>query len=329
MRPQVKHSGAAFETLLREARGAAFMVHCGDQIYYEKGRPPSLAAYRQKYKEAWGESCPEARRFLTRLPHYMVLDDHEIENNFRNDMTPPHGSMAELRRRALEAYREYQHSHNPQGEGRRALYFRFSYGRVRFFVLDCRSERWASSGRMIGPRQMDRFLAWLRNHRDDVKFVVTSVPFVGEFTTTARARDRWTGVAYRAQRERILTYIAEQRIRPPVFLTGDMHNSYHAALRLTHASAPDLTLHELMSSPMNQRQFSTRDRYASPVTSTLPGGWRTRTYFPRKPGGGEHFFTGESNAMRVRVAPHRIHFRIFSTERNPRQPDLRGSFATR
>ena len=70
---------------LAEATSADFMIHCGDQIYADLPglEFPTLLDYQQKYQSAWGRK-PTAR-VLAQLPHYMMLDDHEIFDAFAND----------------------------------------------------------------------------------------------------------------------------------------------------------------------------------------------------------------------------------------------------
>jgi len=79
---------------------------------------------------------------LAQLPHYMMLDDHEVFDAFANDVEYFWRPSAPVRDVALEAYRQYQHSHNPQSYPPPALYYRFEFGGVHFFALDVRSERW-------------------------------------------------------------------------------------------------------------------------------------------------------------------------------------------
>ena len=65
----------------------AFMLHAGDQIYYDfpfPKRTPLLAEYRRAYRRAWSEDAVLAQ-LLAQCPHYMCLDDHEIVDRFAND----------------------------------------------------------------------------------------------------------------------------------------------------------------------------------------------------------------------------------------------------
>ncbi len=309
---------------LARGRGAAFMIHCGDQIYYPARTAPALDRYRRRYKESWSSAA--AKRLLAALPHYMLLDDHELTNNFRNDKRPTAGPIEEFRELGLRAYREYQHSHNPQSFGRN-LYYRFDYADIRFFAIDVRSERNASRRRMVGPTQLRRFRNWLLAHRDDLKLVVTPVPFVVDVLRPRPGHDKWSGDPYRGQREALLDFIGSNAIRPPVFLTGDMHNSYHATMTLKRGYR-SLVLHELMASPLSQvsGHRGSIGRFLMDRKVTLPNGWSYRTTFSRGAGGQLHHYREASNVMHVQVDGDRVRFRVYPTRRGNVGPAQRGSF---
>ena len=300
---------------------ADFMIHCGDQIYADiqsEGELvhefDTLEYYTDKYMDAWN-ACKPARRVLTRLPHYMVLDDHEIADNYARD-TESYPRRAEV---ALAVYRRYQDSHNPQTYGAGAYHYAFDHGDKRFFTLDCRTQRLAGEGsapRMIGRDQMQAFKRWLKRHKDDAKFVVSCVPFVAEVEGRA-AEDKWCGEKFRPQREEIIDHIAAESIGRLTFLTGDMHNSLHASMDIATADGTT-TVHELMSSPINQLQFSPRSSYVEPgPRRTTPKGVGYRSSI--------HEFYGDgSNLMVVRVRGDTLAFQIHPTKKNERAPG--GSF---
>lgn len=320
----INPSDPAYERLGKQAleKSADFMLHCGDQIYYDRpraNRPASVGAYRKAYLDAWNDSR-KTRQFLTQLPHYMILDDHEIRNNFRNDMEVRNGSIDTLKDFSLKAYREFQHIHNPNTFGHDCLYYTFDFGMVRFFVMDTRTERWGDGqSEMIGHQQMSRLLDWLAEHRGDVKFVVTSVPFTTEIPNTD---EKWCSEPYRHQRHQILEHITSQGIRGVVFLTGDMHNSYHAEMTLRRGGDAGV-VHELMSSPINQLGKQSRSRYSTDQVQGLSNGWSYSTGFAGN-GGGDEFFTGHSNAMHVRVEGRSVEYTVFRTKQ--REEVLKGAF---
>lgn len=239
--------------LCKEAQ-ASFMIHCGDQIYADiPFNPPiDIDHYRRKYLDAW-EDCKPAQKTLTELTHYMILDDHEIDNNF--DRSKKDHSLL-LLNPAMKAYWEFQHSHNPTREDGVHYHYHFEYGSAKFFVMDTRYYRNSKYGEILDRKQEKEFLQWLLDHKHHPKFIVTSVPFVGEVVKSDG--DKWCDPAFAAQRLRIINHIAKHNISKIVFLTGDMHTSYHAHMTISK-SGGDIVIHELMSSPINQSRFSMGD----------------------------------------------------------------------
>lgn len=292
----------------------SFFIHAGDQIYYDfptEKRRPDRNEYRLAYREAWSDDSSN-RYLLANWPHYMTLDDHEIADQFARDFKPPAnprwpGGSPEAEvtsddylREAMVAYREYVHARNPApNDGDRgsaeSYWYHFDKGAARFFVLDTRTRRFdngGTAGQIIDPTQMQALLAWTTDHKDDLKFVVTSVPFVAQINDcssednpnwyaqdqatgerdSARlptsehpmaerslnpANDKWSAPRFKAQRDEIIKHIADNSIEHLVFLTGDMHCCYHATMRIGAGSKYDCTtVHELAGGPANQLQLA-------------------------------------------------------------------------
>lgn len=101
---------------------------------------------------------------------------------------------------------------------------------------------------MIGQGQEDDFLNWLRQHRDAMKFVLTGVPYL--VGASFDKGDKWNDDDFRVQRNRILETIYDEQISKLVFLTGDMHASYHATMEVKRRGHDALTYHEIMASPL-------------------------------------------------------------------------------
>lgn len=308
---------------LAAASDADFMVHCGDQIYADlPGVPfPDLTHYQREYQAAWRRK-PTAE-VLAGMPHYMMLDDHEIFDGFANDVEYLWRPSQPIRDAALEAYRQYQHAHNPQAYPSPVLYYHFRFAGAAFFALDTRSERWKDQDpQMISALQMAELLGWLDAHREEPKFVVTSVPFVAEVRDRS---DKWCGDQFRLQREQVIEHVARRGISRLCFLTGDMHCSSHLTMTVTPADggAP-LTVHELISSPINQVAAGTHRFIASPLPQTTPSGV---TYHTAALDLAE-FYGQHSNVMLVR---YRQEARTVEWQIHRTKPDLppamAGSFA--
>ena len=313
-----------------------FFIHAGDQIYYDfpdASRPPAVSEYRLAYREAWFDDDAQCY-VLSHWPHYMTLDDHEIADQFARDFAPPADGFSadDYRQAASSVYREYVHKRNPSDGGHKpaggAYDYTFSRGLTRFFVLDTRTQRETRAGEIIDCRQLSRLLKWMWRYRDDLKFIVTSVPFVaemkgatrqgtdrddvadwysGKHRQRVRSDDAWCAPAFRGQRERVIDFVRRRRIERLVFLTGDVHCCYHATMRIGQRSDriartigdpgpryEAVTIHELGSGPVNQLQLGRRRDFDVWHTGQTARGIVFHVNLDR--------FHGEANAvMHVRV----------------------------
>lgn len=250
-----------------EASPPRFTLMVGDQIYADLlnrwipvGRADTYEEFRDRYLAAFGSR--NIRRLMRQLPTYMILDDHEIEDNWSQDRIR-RDAKYQLFTIAIDAYLSYQWSHGPRTYGKR-LYYSFDCGNYPFFVLDTRTQRYLedepdnlSDNHLLGrpthpgarPGQLQRLLDWLKaqqTSRGNVpKFIVTSSVFVPS-SMSARAdrkpeakekSDSWPG--FPKTREAILRCIVDNGVQNVVFLAGDIHCSNVAEMRFkgTRAAA--------------------------------------------------------------------------------------------
>lgn len=321
----------------------AFMIHAGDQVYYDfpfAHKRPTLRDYRRCYRYAWFED-DWTRGIFSRCPHYMTIDDHEIVDNYARDFEPrqprqgfrPPNLVEKIKRMfrateprrtpesysvpALRAYGEYVNVRHP-GTTDGKYYYDFQYGRTPFFVLDTRTERYLHPDRdnvdpdrprMISGEQLEAFKKWLRKHKDELKFVVSSVPFVAQVRGTSdegRAHeespsdpdylDKWSGTPFQRQRSEIIDFIHNERIRNLVFLAGDVHCCYHATMRI---GLPNFTsmIHELASGPIYQLRTGDRSHFFTVHQGRTLSDLKYRSQM-------EQVYGGASAAMHIRVRQH-------------------------
>ena len=279
---KVRHSDRIFAPMARLAEGKAasleadeaataaaradrprFVLMVGDQIYADLfstfvpfGRADTYREFRDRYLTAFGS--PRIRRLMQRLPTYMILDDHEIEDNWSQDRLR-RSAKHQLFTIAVDAYLSYQWSHGPRTWGRR-LYYRFDCGGLPFFVLDTRTQRFIegpegdlSRNNLLGhptlpgapPGQLQLLLDWLTEQQaargNAPKFVVTSGVFVPSPVSarTALAKtepealersDGWP--AFPTTRAAVLRRIVDAGVQNVVFLSGDIHCCNVAAISL-------------------------------------------------------------------------------------------------
>jgi len=231
----------------------SLVVHLGDYIYEGGGQsaigrahvPASeiftLDDYRRRYGQYKGD--PDLRAAHARHPFAVTWDDHEVENNYADEIPQDERDREGFLRRRADAYQAYYEHQplrllsRPQGPDMR-LYRRLTFGRmVEFNLLDTRqyrSDQVPDAGRfgedrtMMGAEQE----RWLLNglERSGARWnVLAQQVFFGERDfragpATDFSSDAWDG--YVAERQRIIEFVAERDPRNPIVLTGDVHKNY-------------------------------------------------------------------------------------------------------
>ncbi|VVO53868.1 hypothetical protein PS862_00452 [Pseudomonas fluorescens] len=230
------------------------LLMTGDQIYVDDLN--AIAPDREykeilhKYRTAFSQ--PNIATLMSSLPTYMILDDHEIEDNW-----PANKSTCDeyLYANAISAYELYQASHGPAHEladnGQintklEKYWYQFTEGDIEWFVTDSRTRRNLSTDdrRILDDTQEQALCDWLVRSPARVKFVVTSVMFYPD--RKRQGEDAWQ--AFPEQRLRLLETIRTQGIQNVFFISGDIHGSLTS--RLTHSEDPDFEVHTIVSSPL-------------------------------------------------------------------------------
>ena len=263
------HDGEELERKV-PAVPAQFVLMVGDQIYADMmnrhvplGLADTFEEFQERYHTAFGSR--NMRRLLCQVPTYMILDDHEIEDNWTQDRLGKAASR-KVFHLAVGAYMSYQWSHCPRTYQTR-LYYEFECNGYPFFVLDTRTQRFMDDvigsledNHLLGrptlgdeePGQLDRLLRWLvaqQQKRGDVpKFVVSSSVFAPNPITAREGREgephekiRWkeesdSWPAFPTTRRAVLSAIVKNGVQNVVFLSGDIHCANVAALEF-HGSA--------------------------------------------------------------------------------------------
>ena len=234
----------------------------GDQIYADMlnrmipiGLADTYEEFQERYLTAFGSR--NMRPLLRHVPTYMILDDHEIEDNWTQDRLRDRSKWL-LFNIAINAYMSYQWSHGPRTYDRR-LYSDFTASGYPFFILDCRTQRSKDDvedalddNHMLGrpshdpdsPGQIDRLLDWLEQQQDErgnaPKFLVSPSVFVpsGMRERTGLGDDKalnksdsWP--AYPQTRAAVLEHLVDKQIQNVIFLSGDIHCSNVAEMSIT------------------------------------------------------------------------------------------------
>lgn len=143
-----------------------FTMMVGDQIYADlfnrmvsAGLADTYEEFQERYHTAF--TSPNMSALISRVPVYMTLDDHEIEDNWTQDRVKNSPAKRKLFNLAVGFYMSYQWSHGPRFDdsyvhGREMkgndkyltrepitrLFYDFNRAGYPFFVLDSRTQRY-------------------------------------------------------------------------------------------------------------------------------------------------------------------------------------------
>jgi alkaline phosphatase D len=237
------------------------IVHLGDYIYEggiaSEARPRkhnskkifSLNEYRNRY--ALYKSDDALKRAHAMAPWILTPDDHEVENNYSNDISEvqyiTRKEFLKHRARAYQAYYEHmplRRSSLPQGPDIQ-LFRTIPYGRLaQFFVLDTRQyrtdqpcgdgtkapcpEEMRADGTLLGARQREWLFKGLQHSPGAWNVLAQQVMMarvdmrVGPEVSVSH--DQWPG--YEVDRRRVLRFLHDQRVQNTVVLTGDIHTNW-------------------------------------------------------------------------------------------------------
>jgi cholesterol oxidase len=256
----------------------SLLLLTGDQIYADAGAglfdaTSRRARFYDNYREAW--SAPNARAVMRSIPVYMMLDDHEAGD----DWHPLDNGVDEDRRNwGLRSFEQYQYAASPKGHRVRGrgpgqpprpahdrprrriagYHYAFEAARFPFFMCDTRSTR--TEGAIMSRRQLGLLTGWLKRHNDGRPLFVVSpsvlVPFLRatQGSTPAQAAahasrsDGWD--RYPESMKALFAFIAAERIRNVVFLSGDAHYSMVSEISFGGAGCEDLRALSIVASPL-------------------------------------------------------------------------------
>ena len=219
----------------------------GDQVYVDATAglfdPTALDDhYRRPYEKLF--AVKPLRSLIRQIPTYMMLDDHEIDDNWE-----PGADDIRIDPRMKEgrkAYWKYEppnvrtHPY-PHGNSSYPLWEEFATAGFPFFISDTRTERSARSPcniettRIMSDVQFQILLDWLKSQKVEdpkrPKFIVSSSIVLPRklsalehrHSASALRSDAWDGFPYSFHH--LLGEIAKEEIQNVVFLSGDEHLS--------------------------------------------------------------------------------------------------------
>lgn len=246
----------------------SFALLMGDQVYTDPSAGMMDPIQRfDRFIDAyhtWLHQRP-VKSVLRRLPSFMMLDDHELLNDW--DRAESSVGKASHYRNGKASYWNFQRNlhQTPASDEllNEPLWYAFQHNQFDFFMADSRSERDGRSitntepdadifplaeARLLSDKQFQALKDWLLKPQSDSRprFVVSPsmmlprrlrTPETSE--NTAIHCDAWDG--YPRTLNALLTFIAEHDIKNLVFLSGDEHLSSVVDITLHHRGNDTLT----------------------------------------------------------------------------------------
>ena len=270
------------------------VLFVGDYIYessnprymvrkHEGGVPTLLAEYRERHAQY--KSDADLRACHAAHPWVMTWDDHEVVNDYANDLDRNFSDPQVFLRRRAAAYQAYfEHmpvrlGPDPAQPSQMRIHDRMAWGRLAdLWTLDCRQYRdhhacpdpnrgggrvvvgcdaLADKGRsMLGAAQEQWLTGGLTQSQRRWKLLAQSTQMSSSGLDTPLGRsaftDGWDG--YPKARERLLDTIAQARLQNVVMLGGDVHMNVAAQLRVqpNQESSP-IVASELVTTSITSR----------------------------------------------------------------------------
>ncbi len=223
-----------------------------DEQYFKRIAPPGRTSvfdctddevrrlYQERYRYFWG--LPGLQEIHANYPCFLVIDDHDIVDNWGSDPDHRTEKWASVGKGARLACLDYQTSRmlSPPGVLTEDFSFAGSYGHTAHFTLDLRSTRSAGDGgQLFSNRQKDRLKAFLADHAESkVLLLVLTVPVVHlprpmaklamhVFPSGRDFDDRWSSGTHARDRDWFLKTLHDHQQAHPhqkvVLLCGDIH----------------------------------------------------------------------------------------------------------
>ena len=254
------------------AQDLDLVLFVGDYIYessnkqykiraHNSGMPTTLDAYRARH--AHYKSDPDLQACHSAHPWLMTWDDHEVVNDYANDLDKNFTDPVVFLQRRAAAYQAYfEHmplrlAPDPQQPSQMRIHDRMAWGTLAdLWTLDCRQHRdhqacpdlMRGGGRvvmgcdaladparsMLGQAQEQWLTAGLTQSQRRWKLLAQSTLMASSGVQTPLGRsaftDGWDG--YPQARARLLQTVADARLSDVVMLGGDIHANMAAQLRV-------------------------------------------------------------------------------------------------
>jgi len=189
------------------SRKADLILFLGDFPYTAKGSRKEIRSGNKKIRDVVGFT-----QLTSSTPTYGIYDDHDFGPN---DCDGTHKNADE----ALAAFKEYWPNPSYGLPDNKGIYCSFVVGNVEFFLLDGRYQARKNKKTMLGGTQFQWLCNKLKNSKSRYKVLVSGTQF-------GRVKDDgWPGKYYVGERNKLFSFIAENKITGVIGMSGDVHRS--------------------------------------------------------------------------------------------------------
>lgn len=197
-------------------QGPDLFLWLGDNTYFtvpeREWESPTLM--EQRWSRA--RAIPNLQSLLAHTAHYAIWDDHDYGPNDSDRSYP----LRKVAKQLFESYWPNPASGLSKEDG---IFFKFTFGRVEFFMLDTRYERSPNSGPngpekvILSATQWDWLEQGLRSSSADFKVIASGMQILSDY----HRFETWN--LFPQERARLLNFIRDQRIGGAFFVSGDRH----------------------------------------------------------------------------------------------------------
>ena len=235
-----------------------FMLWLGDNTYTREADYGSISGLNYRYQHTRADK--NLQPFLASRNHYAIWDDHDYGNNDGCKTYP-------LKETTLALFKSYW-GNKTYGQNNQGIYSQFSFSDADFFLLDDRffrdfqfmDDSLFPNKTQLGEEQLQWLFNSLVQSRATFKFIAVGGQFLNENT------DKESYNFFKKERERIISFIATQKINGVIFLTGDRHHT--ELLKNTKVEATlGYALYDLTSSAISSRasDISKSSEFTNPM----------------------------------------------------------------
>ncbi len=216
-----------------------FMIWLGDNVYLREPDWNSWTGIVHRYTH--DRATPELQPFLASTHNYAIWDDHDFgpndsDKSFWN------------KNRTLKAFKLFWANPSYGIGDLKGTMTSFQWGDADFFLLDNRWYRDADRRKGDGKTELgEKQLQWLFNSLSSSYATFKFVVMGGQFLTTTGMFESYTNYGFDKERQRIIDFIYNQKIKNVIFITGDVHFSELSVLK--EKGRP--VIWDITSSPLN------------------------------------------------------------------------------